>query len=150
MGGQTRLFLAAYIDAAQERKLPADALRKLAAALPKLPPPRGATGYGTSGNRPPPPAGNFANPGKRKFRVGKSGEIKVDDPAPLQDGEELTPGGLKRGCRVVLGGLQGAPQHNGKEGRVESFVAQKGRYVVTLTSGETLSLKPDNLANATH
>jgi hypothetical protein len=78
---------------------------------------------------------------------GKSGEIKIDDPAPAaaQDGEELTPGGLRRGRKVVLGGLQGAPHHNGKEGRVQSFVAEKGRYVVALTSGETLSLKPDNL-----
>lgn len=41
---QTRLFLEAYITTAQERKLPAEALRELAALLPKLPKPRGATG----------------------------------------------------------------------------------------------------------
>jgi hypothetical protein len=41
---QTRVFLDAYIAAAQERKLPVVALRNLAAALPKLPAPRGCTG----------------------------------------------------------------------------------------------------------
>jgi hypothetical protein len=143
---QTRLLLAAYIEAAQERKLPAEALRKLAAALPKLPPLRGSTGYGTP-SHPPTPADNFSTPaaGKRKLRIGKDGEIHDPAANPGAQHVELTPGGLPRGCKVAVSGLHGAPQHNGKEGRVESFVRERGRYVVSVSSGETLSLKPDNL-----
>lgn len=43
VGAQTRVFLDAYIVAAQERKLASVALRTLAAGLPRLPPLRGST-----------------------------------------------------------------------------------------------------------
>jgi hypothetical protein len=44
VGAQTRVFLEAYIAAAQERKLAVGALRTIASALPRLPAPRGSTG----------------------------------------------------------------------------------------------------------
>lgn len=44
VAAQTRVFLGAYIAAGQERKLPVDGLRNLAAALPKLPALRGSEG----------------------------------------------------------------------------------------------------------
>merc|ERR1711861_78044 len=46
--------------------------------------------------------------------------------------------------QVVVYGLLSAPQHNGRQGMITSFVRDKGRYVVSLQSGESVSLKPDN------
>jgi hypothetical protein len=43
---------------------------------------------------------------------------------------ELAAAELAAGTAVVIGGLVGAPQHNGKGGVVEGFDAAKGRYVV--------------------
>ena len=45
---------------------------------------------------------------------------------------------------VLVKGLQGAPQHNGKRGTVQQFDGGKGRYVVDL-GGAALSLKQENL-----
>lgn len=71
-------------------------------------------------------------------------------------GQELTAGGLSRGCTVAVTGLQGAPQHNGKVGTVEAFLQDKGRYVVRLPittppasmEQQQLALKPENLIPA--
>jgi hypothetical protein len=41
---------------------------------------------------------------------------------------------LPAGCTVQVHGLKGAPQHNGKHGRVLRFDAVKGRYQVELAS----------------
>lgn len=50
---------------------------------------------------------------------------------------------LPLGTHVTLGGLQGAPQHNGKEGVVVGF--DGARYQARLPSGEVLALKPANV-----
>jgi actin-like ATPase involved in cell morphogenesis len=52
---------------------------------------------------------------------------------------------LADGTTVTVEGLTGAAQHNGKEAVVQSFEKAKGRYVVKLSTGETVALKPDNL-----
>lgn len=48
------------------------------------------------------------------------------------------------GTSVLVKGLQGASQHNGKRGTVQQFDGAKGRYVVDL-GGAALSLKQENL-----
>jgi len=54
---------------------------------------------------------------------------------------------LPPGTRVVVRGLQGAPQHNGKEGEVDSYDASSSRYLVQLAGGdgEVLRIKFANL-----
>jgi hypothetical protein len=34
------------------------------------------------------------------------------------------------GCRVLIQGLVGAPQHNGKEGVLASFIQQTQRWLI--------------------
>lgn len=48
------------------------------------------------------------------------------------------------GTHVVIRGLQSAPQHNGKTGRILRYDGSKGRYDVAL-GDITLSLKPQSL-----
>jgi len=55
------------------------------------------------------------------------------------------PSVLPNGTKVFLRGLQGAAQHNGKAGVVESHDASAGRYVVQLSDGDTLKVRFDNL-----
>ncbi|KAG8459892.1 hypothetical protein KFE25_010941 [Diacronema lutheri] len=50
---------------------------------------------------------------------------------------------LPLGTRVLVGGLQSAAQHNGKEGVVVAF--DEARYQTRLPSGETVALKPANV-----
>ena len=54
---------------------------------------------------------------------------------------------LQPGSRVVISGLVGAAQHNGKKGTVSRFVQEKGRYAVELAGGarKLLLLKPANI-----
>ena len=50
------------------------------------------------------------------------------------------------GDTVEVGGLQGAPQHNGKQGVVQRFDAEKGRYVLKIAGmKKPLAVKPGNL-----
>ena len=69
-----------------------------------------------------------------------------DEPDP-EPTPAPTPGELfKIGDIVEAHSLQGAPQHNGKIGTVESFNDEKGRYTVALDEGgNMLSLKEANL-----
>ena len=48
-------------------------------------------------------------------------------------------------CSVLVKGLKGAPEHNGKRGTVRQYDGGKGRYVVELGGGAPLSLKQENL-----
>jgi hypothetical protein len=51
------------------------------------------------------------------------------------------------GDTVEVGGLQGAPQHNGKQGVVQRFDAEKGRFVLKIAGmKKPLAVKPGNLA----
>ena len=52
------------------------------------------------------------------------------------------PGVLTAGTRVTVRGLQGAAQHNGKTGRVESYDAAGGRYTVQLDEGAKPMVEP--------
>ena len=52
---------------------------------------------------------------------------------------------LPEGTAVLVKGLQGAPQHNGKSGQVQGYDGAKGRYVVALGDGTQVSLKQDNV-----
>jgi len=52
---------------------------------------------------------------------------------------------LPMGTAVVIRGLVGAAEHNGKSGRVLSFDAGRSRYEVNVEDGGTLSVKPQNL-----
>ena len=51
------------------------------------------------------------------------------------------------GATVLIDGLAGAPQHNGKLGTITGFVKEKGRHYVKLqdATNEVLALKPANL-----
>jgi len=46
---------------------------------------------------------------------------------------------------VVIKGLKGAPEHNGKSGKIQSWDESKGRYEVDIDGDAPLSLKPVNL-----
>ncbi len=53
---------------------------------------------------------------------------------------------IRRNTKVVISGLTGAAQHNGKAGKVLNFGEAKQRYTVEIDSGETrLALKQSNL-----
>merc|ERR1719359_92509 len=47
--------------------------------------------------------------------------------------------------RVLVRGLQGAAQHNGKKGEVGEFDGESRRYVVQLDDGDILRIKHENL-----
>ena len=53
---------------------------------------------------------------------------------------------LAEGTVVTVRGLKGAPQHNGKSGRILSYLKGKGRYKVALTAEHHLMLKPANVS----
>ena len=55
------------------------------------------------------------------------------------------PGVLPVGTRVFIRGLQGAAQHNGKSGQVESYDTGASRYLVNIGDGDALRIKFDNL-----
>ena len=53
---------------------------------------------------------------------------------------------LPNGTRVFVRGLQGAAQHNGKAGEVESYDQSSSRYFVQLSGeGDVIKIKFDNL-----
>jgi hypothetical protein len=52
---------------------------------------------------------------------------------------------LPENALVTVRGLQKAPEHNGKTGRITAWDEQKARYEVSLERNETLSLRPSNL-----
>eukprot|EP01043_Picozoa_sp_COSAG02_P014460 COSAG02_NODE_596_length_19794_cov_14.707591_16_plen_1106_part_00 len=52
---------------------------------------------------------------------------------------------LSVGTDVLVVGLLNAAQHNGKKGVIRSYDAAKVRYVVEVTTGEQLSLRPANV-----
>lgn len=52
---------------------------------------------------------------------------------------------MANGTAVVVRGLKGSPEHNGKTGRTRGWDAGKGRYEVELDGETSLSLKPSNL-----
>lgn len=56
-------------------------------------------------------------------------------PAPPQ------PGTLPAGATVFVHGLQGAAQHNGKQGEVEDYDASAGRYLVNVGDNDVLRIK---------
>ena len=54
---------------------------------------------------------------------------------------------LQAGDAVMLKGLKGAPQHNGKQGIIQEFDGAKARFVVKLDGTDvSFSLKPENLS----
>jgi hypothetical protein len=54
---------------------------------------------------------------------------------------------LQAGDAVILKGLKGAPQHNGKQGIIQEFDGAKSRFVVKLDGTDvSFSLKPENLS----
>lgn len=52
---------------------------------------------------------------------------------------------LRPGVTVAIHSLKGAADLNGKEGTVEQWDADKGRWTVKLPGGERKALKPENL-----
>lgn len=52
---------------------------------------------------------------------------------------------INAGSKIIVRGLQGAAQHNGKHGKVAEYDGGSGRYVVELDDGETLRIKHENL-----
>eukprot|EP00053_Salpingoeca_punica_P011950 m.106655 g.106655 ORF g.106655 m.106655 type:complete len:183 (-) comp15818_c7_seq1:372-920(-) len=49
------------------------------------------------------------------------------------------------GATVTVDGLSSRPELNGQEATITGFDGGRGRYVVELLNGESLSLKPENL-----
>ena len=52
---------------------------------------------------------------------------------------------LRVGCTVVVDGLKGRPELNGRHGRIDSYSADTGRYKVTMADGDKVAIKPPNL-----
>ena len=52
---------------------------------------------------------------------------------------------IPAGTPVLVRGLQGAAQHNGKTGSVAGYDEGSTRYTVSLEEGESLRIKHDNL-----
>eukprot|EP00931_Biecheleriopsis_adriatica_P114949 TRINITY_DN90815_c0_g1_i1.p2 TRINITY_DN90815_c0_g1~~TRINITY_DN90815_c0_g1_i1.p2 ORF type:complete len:143 (+),score=31.32 TRINITY_DN90815_c0_g1_i1:39-431(+) len=52
---------------------------------------------------------------------------------------------LRPGVNVVIHGLKGAADLNGKEATVKTWDADKGRWTVQLQGGDFKALKPENL-----
>jgi hypothetical protein len=76
-------------------------------------------------------------------KEGKGEEKEVED---IGEETKTLPGGFEVGNAVILHGLQGAKQHNGKKGTIVSFVEDKGRFQVRLMEGKrNLLLKAVNL-----
>lgn len=67
--------------------------------------------------------------------------VKTAGPA----GSGADGGELPVGTKVTVTGLQGAPQHNGKQGTIIKLYPATGRYVVTLSSDDTVAMKGENL-----
>lgn len=67
--------------------------------------------------------------------------VKTAGPA----GSGAEGGELAVGTKVTVTGLQGAPQHNGKQGTIVKLYPATGRYVVTLSSDDTVAMKGENL-----
>lgn len=66
--------------------------------------------------------------------------------APEPEPDPEMPTSLVAGDRVEIGGLTGAPQHNGKEGVVVRWVKQKRRYIVEVDGlPKPLAVRPANL-----
>jgi len=51
---------------------------------------------------------------------------------------------LPAGTPMTVIGLRGAPEHNGKHGKVMSFDEESGRYEILLASGESLRIRLPN------
>lgn len=62
----------------------------------------------------------------------KTGVVKPSTPAHV----------ILAGTQVVVHGLESKPEFNGKSARIREWNAGKGRYEVSLTSGDVLSLRP--------
>jgi len=80
---------------------------------------------------------------------GGSGQknLKADNLSKLASQAKQTPAGFfAAGTRVVISGLKGAPELNGKEGNVVSKDASSGRYTVNVDDVGDKNLKPENLS----
>ena len=55
---------------------------------------------------------------------------------------------LLAGDAVMVHGLKGAAQHNGKQGVVQRFDGDKDRFIVMLEGEKELAIKPENLRRA--
>ena len=64
----------------------------------------------------------------------------VPAPAPKDDLEVGLIGTSWNGERVRVQGLKSALQHNGKEGTVQEYLTESGRFQVALDSGEVISV----------
>lgn len=64
--------------------------------------------------------------------------------------QQCPPYCLTKGTHVVIRGLTTAFEHNGKSGTVVGWDAQRCRYQIQLQSGETVSLRSQNLVQRCH
>merc|ERR1712151_1315820 len=64
---------------------------------------------------------------------------------PRRQRRSAPPHAMPAGTAVVIRGLVGAAEHNGKTGRVDSFDAARSRYGVSIDGSITLSVRPQNL-----
>ena len=76
---------------------------------------------------------------------GGGAAVTMLEPEP-QPEPAVGPGGYTPGDKVLVSGLKGAAQHNGKDASIVSFDAAKGRWVVKLSTGENIALKPENIS----
>ena len=87
--------------------------------------------------------------GKTKQVAEDIATANTKEPAALAPEPEMQPElptSLVPGDRVEIGGLTGAPQHNGREGVVVRWVKEKRRYIVEVDGlPKPLAVRPANL-----
>lgn len=102
------------------------------------------------------------NPGHAGARAALAGRAEYERMNRVREAQEMRelslatvhaalerlpgPGGYRRNQVLLVSGLKGAPQHNGKSGKCLSFNAPKGRWTVELDTDKVIALKPENVA----
>jgi len=82
--------------------------------------------------------GGMPGMGGKSFGKGSQGSRPRKPPTPMH--------ALLEGTTVCVYGLQKAPEHNNKVGKISSWDEDRGRYEVSVSGGDdTLSLKPANV-----
>mmetsp|Transcript_68598 Transcript_68598/g.127946 ORF Transcript_68598/g.127946 Transcript_68598/m.127946 type:complete len:362 (-) Transcript_68598:111-1196(-) len=78
-------------------------------------------------------------PGMRMGKGGSKGGGRPRGAAPPP------PHAMPNGTSVLIRGLKGKQEHNGKQGRIAGWDQEKGRYTVDIEGEENIALRPSNL-----
>lgn len=86
---------------------------------------------------------------KLESEEASKGTLRLDDAPVLAAEDEIPEVLLPRGSKVIIEGLQGRKDLNGKKGRIIGWLPSKARYSVKLNSGAAHALRPRNCTRQT-